>query len=175
MQLPVDEEDDEEVVRVPEPLEVGAATLLDGEPDHDTEGGRHDPASGTGAGDEVGSDKSEDTLASGLRVRVDDRKLGEVDHVGDNVDDREDDDRPSDRLVERDVLVERNDRVERGLAEQGDEVAANGEQNERNIDVEDESSGTSDRCLEGVLAFCSGLDMEFWDLSERILRGHGCT
>ena len=37
VELPVDEEHDEEVVRVPEPLEVGAATLLDREPDHDTE------------------------------------------------------------------------------------------------------------------------------------------
>lgn len=35
VQLPVDEEDDEEMVGVPEPLEVRTTTLLDGEPDHD--------------------------------------------------------------------------------------------------------------------------------------------
>lgn len=146
MQLPVDEEDDEQVVRVPEPLEVGAATLLNREPDHDSECGGHDPASGSGTGDEVGGDEREELLARRLRVRVDDRELGEVDHVRDDVDDGEDDDGPGDGLVERDVLVEGDERVQRGPAEERDEVAANGEQDERNVDVEDERSGTGDRC-----------------------------
>ena len=142
MELPVDEEHDEEVVRVPEPLEVGAATLLNREPDHDTEGSGHDPAGSTRSSDKVGSNEGDDLLAGGLGVAVDHRELGEVDHVRDDVDDGEDDDGPGNRLVERDVLVERNERVERGPAEERDEVAANGEQDERNVDVEDESSCT---------------------------------
>ena len=144
MQLPVDEEDDEEVVRVPEPLEVGAATLLDREPDHDPERGGHDPASSSGPGDEVRGNEGEDLLARGLCIGVDHGKLGEVDHVGDDVNDGEDDDGPGDSLVERDVLVERDERVERRPAEEGDEVAADGEQDECDIDVEDERSRTRD-------------------------------
>ena len=145
MELPVDEEDDEEVVRVPEPLEVGTAALLDREPDHDTESGGHDPARRTRTSDEVGGDKGKDLLAGRLRVGVNHGKLSEVDHVGDDVDDREDDDGPGDSLVERDVLVEGDERVEGRAPEERDEVAADGQQDERNIDVEDERSGTRDR------------------------------
>ena len=145
MELPVDEEHDEEVVRVPEPLEVRTAALLNREPHHDTEGGGHDPASGTRASDEVGGDECENLLTGRLRVRVDHRELGEVDHVGDDVDDREDDDGPGDGLVERDVLVEGDERVQGRAAQQGDEIAADREEDERSIDVEDECGRTRDR------------------------------
>jgi len=35
MELPADEENDEKVVGVPEPLKVGTTSLLDSEKDHD--------------------------------------------------------------------------------------------------------------------------------------------
>ena len=60
MQLPVDEEHDEQVVRVPEALKVGATALLHGVPDHDTERGGHDPASDAGSGREVRSEEGDD-------------------------------------------------------------------------------------------------------------------
>jgi len=47
MQLPVDEEDDEEVVSVPEDLKVGSSSLLDSEPNHDCKGSGHDPTGST--------------------------------------------------------------------------------------------------------------------------------
>lgn len=147
MELPVDEEDDEEVVRVPEPLEVRTAALLDREPHHDTEGGGHDPSSGTRAGNEVCGNECDDLLAGRLCVGVDHGELGEVDHVRDDVDDGEDDDGPGDGLVERDVLIERNERAKRRAAQDGDEVAADGEEDERDIDVEDERSRTRDSCI----------------------------
>lgn len=145
VELPVDEEDNEQVVRVPEPLEVRAAAFLNREPNHEAKGDRHNPASGAGAGDEVGCDEREDLLAGRLRVGVDHGKLSEVDHVGDNVHDGEDDDGPGNGLVERNVLVEGDERVQGRAAQQRDEVAANWEEDERDIDVEDERSGTGDR------------------------------
>ena len=144
MELPVDEEDNEQVVGVPEPLKVGATTLLNGEPDHDTQCSSHDPASCTRTSDEVGCDKGDNLLAGGLRVGVNHGELGEVDHVGDNVDNREDDDGPGDGLVERDVLVEGDERVQGRAPEERDEVAADGEKDERDIDVEHERSRTRD-------------------------------
>ena len=46
--------------------------------------------------------------------------------------------------TERDILVEWDDIVKRSAAEDGDEVAADGEQDECDIDVEDERSRTRD-------------------------------
>ena len=148
VELPVDEEHDEEVVRVPEPLEVCTAALLNGEPDHDTEGGGHDPAGRAGASDEVGGDEREQLLACRLRVGVDERELSEVNHVRDDVNDGENDDGPGDGLVERDVLVEGDERVQGRAAKKRDEVAADGEEDKRDIDVEDERSRTRDSCVD---------------------------
>ena len=60
----------------------------------------------------------------------------------------EEDDRPCGGLVKGDVLVERNDMVEGCAAEEGDKVAADGEKDEDDVDMEDESSRTSDGCGE---------------------------
>ena len=90
----------------------------------------------------LGGDEGEDLLARGLCIGVDHGKLGEVDHVGDDVNDGEDDDRPGDSLVERNVLIEGNERVEGRLAKKRDEVTANREKDEGHIDMEDERSRT---------------------------------
>lgn len=81
MQLPVDEEDDEKVMRVPEPLEMGATSLLDGKKHHDTKGGGHNPSSNSWACEKVGTKEGHNDLASSVRVWVSFRKLSKVYHM----------------------------------------------------------------------------------------------
>lgn len=92
MKLPIDEEDNEEVVGVPEPLEMGAASLLNSKEDHDAKGSGHDPASDTRACDKVGLEECNNALTSGLCVRVGHGKLIEVNHVRKNMDNGPSDD-----------------------------------------------------------------------------------
>lgn len=68
-----------------------------------------------------------------MRARIHFGELGEVDHVRGDVDEGEDD-RPGDRFVESNVLVERDGVVERCASEEGDEVAADGEEDEGQVD-----------------------------------------
>lgn len=140
--MPIDEENDEEMVRVPERLETSTATFLDGIPDHDSQSGSHDPSSDSGTSFKVGRKECDDTLAGVRRIRVGHGEPVEVDHMGSDVDDGEDDDGPSGGLVERDVLVEGNDIVQRRPTKNGNEVSANGQQDKDDIDVQDESGGT---------------------------------
>lgn len=144
VQLPVQEEDDEQVVRVPELLEVRATALLDRVPHHDGEGGGHDPAGDAGARREVRDEPDDETFARRLGERVGKREARKVDHVRGDVDEGEETDAPGDGLVEGDVLVERNVRVERRAPEQRDEVPADGQQDERHLDVQDQRRGTRD-------------------------------
>ena len=118
VELPADEEDDEEVVGIPERLKVGPAPLLYGIVDHDTEAGGHDPASEAGSGGKVGVKEGDELGATGRGGSVGQRELGEVDHVCPDVYDREEDDRPCRGLVKGDVLVERNNMVEGCAAEE---------------------------------------------------------
>jgi hypothetical protein len=64
--------------------------------------------------------------------------------VSTNVHRGEDDNRPGGGDVELDVIIERNDIVQGRLAEEGDEVSANWEKNEDDIEMEDECGGTGD-------------------------------
>ena len=91
MQLPVDKEDDEQVVRVPEPLETGTATFLNSVPNHDTESSGHDPSSRTGTSSKVGENECNDFLAGGLCVRINHGEFSEVDHVSTDVNSTTDD------------------------------------------------------------------------------------
>jgi len=109
VELPADEEGDEEVVRVPEPLEVGPPPFLDGEVDHREETRVHDPPSRAGSGGEVCSEEGEDLWAHTDRGCVCEREADEVDHVGGGVDDGEREDRPCYRFMEGNVLVEWNE------------------------------------------------------------------
>jgi len=63
MQLPASEENDKQMVGVPKPLKVGAATLLDGIPDHDAKCNGHDPAGGARAGGKVCGEEGDDLFA----------------------------------------------------------------------------------------------------------------
>ena len=64
----------------------------------------------------------------------------------DDVDNGTNDDSPTCGFVEGDVLVKRNDFIQGGAANEGDEVAADGEEDEGDVDMETEGSGTSDSC-----------------------------
>lgn len=108
VELPVDEEHDEQVMSVPEPFKAGTAAFLHRVPHHDAQCGGHDPPSDTGASREVGSQESDNALASVLRISVSHSKLGKVDHVCGDVNEGAEDDGPGGSLVESDVLVERN-------------------------------------------------------------------
>ena len=61
------------------------------------------------------------------------------------VDNGEEHNRPSGCLVERDVLVERDDLVQGRAPEDRDEVAAHREEDERDVDVQHERGRTRDR------------------------------
>ena len=142
MELPVDEKDDKQVVRVPEALEVGPPPLLYREPDHGAQSEPHDPSSDPRTGCEVGQQEHDDSLLGRIRRR--DSEVGKVDHVGDSVNYRPEDNGPGSGLMEGDILVEGNDVVQRCSAQHGDEVPANREQDEGSINMEDESSSAGD-------------------------------
>jgi hypothetical protein len=146
VELPADEKDDKEMMRIPEAFEVGALPLLHGEVDHDAKDDGHDPTSNARPGGKVGIEKGEKLGTACLCIGVRECKFGKVHHVSDHVDDSADDDRPGSGFVEGDVLVKGDDLVERCATEEGDKVAADGEQDEDDIDVQDKGSGTGDGC-----------------------------
>lgn len=144
MELPIDEEHNEQMMRVPEPLEVCPPAFFHCKVHHDPQRHGHDPPGGSGARDELREDERRDSLASRLRIGVGDGELGVVNHMRSDVDKGEEDDRPGDHLVEGNVLVKGDDVVQCGSAQQGDKVPADGEQDENDIDMQDESSRASD-------------------------------
>lgn len=133
MELPANEENDEEVVGVPKAFEMGAALFLSGKVDHDSKSGGHDPASRTGASGEVGSQECHNTTTGCWGGNQ--GKLIEVDHMREDMNDGADDNGPGGSFVESDILIEGDDVIQGRATEEGDEVAADGEQNKNNIDV----------------------------------------
>lgn len=151
---PEDEEDDEHVVRVPESLVVGASGLLNRGEDHAHEGNQHHVSSPARARGKVGKQPAVDSKV------VLGRHLGKVVPVGNGVHPREEDNGPGRRDVEGDVLVELDDAVERSLSKERDEGSADGEEDDADIDVEDQSGRSSNdegeakggsRCRQAVL------------------------
>ena len=145
MQLPAKEKDNEKVVGVPELFKstIGpSSALLNGKPDHDDERGGHDPAGDTGSGGKVENKELNRSRRYTRGRAINGCELAEVPHVGSNMDRGEDDDGPCGCDVEFDVIVERDDIVQGRLAEERDEVSANWEKNEDDIEMEDECGGT---------------------------------
>lgn len=124
MKLPVDEEYDEQMMRIPEAFKVSTAPLLNREPDHDAKSNCHNPSRRTRAGREVRRKEGNNALPRVSRVRVCHCELVEIDHVSSNVHEREEDNRPSGGFVEGDVLVEGNHVVQRRPPKNRDEVPA---------------------------------------------------
>lgn len=115
---------------IPELLEASirfAPVLLEGKPNHDSEGSGHNPARDTWTSREIGAEELDKNVLGSWRVCVRDGQLVEIDHVREDMDNGEEDDRPCDGFVERDVLVERNDVVEWCTSEERDEVPAHGQ------------------------------------------------
>lgn len=135
MKLPADEKEDEEVMRVPEALEVGAFPLLHGVVNHNTEGNGHYPTSDAGSSGKVGVEEGDELGTGCLCVRICHRKSVKVDHVREDMHCSAGNDRPGGGLMERDVLVEGNDLVKRCTTEEGDKIAADGEQDEDDINM----------------------------------------
>lgn len=138
MQLPIDEKHNKQMVRVPKALKVRPTAFLHRIPHHHAQRKVHNPPGHTRARREVSRKERNDALPRRRRAGIRQREFGEVDHVRDDVHDGEEDDGPGDHFVEGDVLVEGDDVVEWGAPEEGDEVPADGEEDEDDIDVEDE-------------------------------------
>lgn len=146
MELPADEEDDEEVMSIPEILEIGTSALLSGEVDHNGKADSHNPPGSAGAGGKVGLKESSKLCATCRCGSVGEREFGKVDHVRCNVYDSASDNRPCGGLVESNVLVQGNDLVKGCATKEGDEIAADGEKNEDDIDMKDKGGCTCDSC-----------------------------
>lgn len=86
VELPSEEEDDKQMVRIPKPLKIGTAPFLHGEPDHDTQCNSHDPTRSTGTGGKICLQENKHTLASCICVWISEGKLVKVVHVSTDVD-----------------------------------------------------------------------------------------
>lgn len=129
---PEKEEDDEHVVRVPEPLVVRPPCLFDRSDHHASQRDQHDIASPTGTRDKVGQQPAVDTeVVLGCN-------LGEVVPVGNGVHPRPEEDGPCRRDVEGNVLVELDDAVQRSLSCERDERSTDREKDQGNIDVQNQ-------------------------------------
>lgn len=74
-------------------------------------------------------------------------KTIEVDHMRGNVNTGADDDGPRSGLVKGDILVEGNDIVKGRAAQEGDEIAADGEEDEYHINMQNKCGATGDGCI----------------------------
>jgi hypothetical protein len=145
VELPTDEEDEEEMVGVPKLFEssVGTTTaLLHGKPDYYTECNRHDPSSDTGACRKIESEEFVHWMGRGVLGEVDGENRKVV-HVRYDMHNREEHDGPCNGDMEFDAIIKGDDVVERRLAKKGDKVAANWEEDKSDIDMENQSGRTS--------------------------------
>lgn len=139
MELPADKEEDKEMVGIPESFEVSTTPFFHREEDHDAQGQSHDPTSNAGPSCKVGTEEDDNLSAcGGILVRR--CEPGKVDHMRDDVHNCADYDRPRRRFMEGDVLIERNDVVQGGAAQQRDKVPAHREEDKNDIDVKDQGS-----------------------------------
>lgn len=125
---------------IPEPLELGTASLLHSIPHHNTEADQHEPTGPERPNNEVGDDEEFHFFAQGVGIGIGHSQPVKVDNMGQGMYDAPSHNCPCGGLVEGDVLVKRNDIAERGPSEERYEVTADGEENEDDIDVEDERS-----------------------------------
>jgi hypothetical protein len=107
MDGPEKEEDGEEVVRVPEALELGSSVLLGCSPAHGRERNQHDVASPPRASCKVCEEEAYEAELVGLGEHP------QIPPMRNRVDPGEEQDGPPDQLVEGNVLVERDDAVQR--------------------------------------------------------------
>lgn len=126
MELPCEEEDEEEVMTIPEPLKVGTSAFLHCKPNHDSKTDSHNPPSRTRTSSKVCPQKNEDAFPSSRGIGIRHSEFLEVAHVSSDVDDCEHNYGPRCRLVEGDAFVKWNELIQRGATKEGDEVATDG-------------------------------------------------
>jgi hypothetical protein len=111
---PEDEEDDEEVMCVPEALEVGSSCILSSCKCDRIQSDEHHVSTPARTSSKVGENKAhESEVVAG-------REPCKVVPMGNCVEPGKEDDRPGNQLVEGDVLVEGNDIVQRCATSHGD-------------------------------------------------------
>ena len=135
MELPADEEDDEEVMSIPKVLKLGTSPFLHCEVDHDSKADSHDPSSGAWPSTKIELEKGAELGPSCRCGSVSTGEFVKVNHVRENMHDSAGDDGPGGGLVEGDVLVKGDDVVERCTTEEGYEIAADREKDEDNVDM----------------------------------------
>ena len=140
---------------VPKPFKIGTTAFLHGKPNHDAKTGGHNPASNSRTGGKVCLQEDKNTLTSSLCIWVKHSEFLEVAHVGGNVDNREEDHGPRSCFVEGDVFVKRNELVQWCPTKKGDEIATDGQKDENDIGVENESGRTSDGYKNALLSLFS--------------------
>ena len=133
---PENEEDDEQVVRVPESFELSSSRFLGCCPGHGGQGDQHDISTPSRPSSKVGDEESDEAEL------VDLGEYPQIPPMRNGVQPGEKDDGPPDQFVEGDVLVEGNDAVEWSPTGHGDQVPAHREQDEGYVDVEGQSRGT---------------------------------
>jgi hypothetical protein len=101
-------------MHVPEAFEVCASCFLCGCERYRHQRNQHDIAAPTWASRKICQDKAHETQVIGGR------EASEIVPMRNGVDPGEEDDRPCDEFMECDVLVERNDVVERRTTRHGD-------------------------------------------------------
>jgi hypothetical protein len=126
---PEEEEDNEKVMGVPEALKVLPACLLRRCERNRHQSNQHNVAAPSRAGSKVGQDETHEPEV----VRC--GELGQVVPMCDCVNPGEEYDGPGDQLVESNVLVERDDVVQRRATSHRYQVSANREENEGYVDV----------------------------------------
>lgn len=145
VELPENEEGDEKVVAIPELFESAVlctTTLLNRIVDHNGKENQHEPTSDKWANDEIGSNEEDDALSGSGSTLVGHSETVKIDNVGEGVDDTTGEDGPCGRFMKGKIFVERNDSAQGCPAHDGDEVAADWEQNEDDVDMEDQGRGT---------------------------------
>lgn len=107
--MPVDEENNEEVVGVPEPFKVLSSLALSSGPGHSAQRNPHNPTGDSGTRLNTQEEKglhSSAGVVSGLNSEIDN-----IDYVGKGVHKGPDYDRPASGLMEGYVFVKRNEVV----------------------------------------------------------------
>jgi len=129
---------------IPEPFEMGTTPLLHSEPNHDEKNDGHDPTGNARASGEISGEEVAYAFASGCSFHVKECETPEVDHVCDDMNDGASYNGPSRSLVKCDAFVKRNEAIEGSSTEERNEISADREKDEDDIDMENESGGTGE-------------------------------
>ena len=130
MDRPENEEDNEKMMSIPEPLEVRPSEPLKRRSHHGSQREEHDIPGPARTRLDIGQQKA---LKAKAILR---RELAVVVPMSERVEPAEEENRPGDEFVEGDVLVELNDAVQGRLSAERDQRAADREEDQGDVEVE---------------------------------------